>query len=44
MERTEYKTAGEEFDAPVAIKCGPGETVEDFNELGALEKPEYDLY
>ena len=42
-ESTEQKTAREAFDSSVAIKCGSGEKVEDFDKLGAVETPVYDL-
>ena len=44
MDITEQKSAWEAFYASVAIKCGPGATVEDFDDLGAVETLEYDLY
>ena len=44
LKTTEQQTSREAFDAKVAIKCGPGATVEDFSELVDVETPEYDLY
>ena len=41
---TEQKTVWGVFDVSVSIQCGPGETVEDFGELGDVEIPEYDPY
>ena len=37
------QSALEVFDVLVAIKCGPGETVEDFDELVSVETPYYNM-
>ena len=44
LESTGHQNAREAFDASVEIKCVPGSTVEDIDNLGAVEAPECDLY
>ena len=44
LEITDHQAVRKAFDKSVEIKCVPGATVEDFDDLGAVETPEYDLY
>ena len=44
LESTEQHTKWEAFVDSVSIKYGPGETVEYFDKLFAVETPKYDMY